>query len=60
VWQVQWYENDPLGRKLHYVQGEVQRLDVATITSPDVTDLLTQIGPDLYRLTDDKRLYIIS
>lgn len=58
--QVRWFENDPRKRKLHYVRGAEQRLAVATIICPDVSDLLAKVGPNLYKLQDDPRLYTIT
>jgi len=56
--QIRWFEKDP--KKEHcYVPGDVQRLDVGTIISSDVTDLLIQVGPQSFELIncDDPRLY---
>lgn len=58
--QVRWFENDPKKRKLHYVRGAEQRLAVATIICPNVGDLLTKVGPDLFKLQDNPRLYTIT
>jgi len=56
--KIRWFEKDP--KKEHcYVPGDVQRLDVGTIISSDVTDLLIQVGPQSFELIncDDPRLY---
>lgn len=42
---------------MHYVPGELQRIAATTLTARNVADLLTQVGPTLYKLHDDPRLY---
>lgn len=57
--QVRWFEKHPK-KKLHYTVGEVQRIEAATLTAKDVRDLLTQVGPTLYKIRDHPRLYTLK
>jgi hypothetical protein len=56
--QVQWFEHDLRKRKWHHVRGKVQSLHVDCIICPNVSDLLTKVGPDLFKLQNDLRLYL--
>jgi hypothetical protein len=58
--QVRWFENDPQKRKRHYVRGAEQWLEVETIICPDVSDLLTKVGTNLFKIQYDPRLYTIT
>jgi len=59
ILKIRWFESHP-SKEFHYVPGDVQRIQAATLTVRDVRNLMTQVGPSLYRLRNDPRLFITS
>ncbi len=58
--QVQWFENDLQKQKRHYVWGAEQWLEVETIICPDVSNLLTKVGTNPFKIQYDPRPYTIT